>query len=154
MKPSIAIIVAASFLAAQAHAGKPHVAPEKKAPCKKMGDLFELAPRHKDIPVGEEPVYVARPKPLSDGQINKVVKTKLAEVQNCWNRLPSDARKTDTTALIRLAVEADGSVTDVDIGGPIPAYAQKCIAAAAAKWTFPVAEISSDVETAVALRAL
>lgn len=159
MKPSlITVIGAVSLLAAPALAGKPRVAPEKKASIsdtlKKLdlGGSFDLGKRAKATPVGEEPDYVPRLKPLSDGQVAQVVKAKLPDVQYCWNRLPAAARQADTTAVIKLSVEASGKVTAVNVEGP--KEAQKCISAAAARWTFPTAEIESEIETAVALRAM
>jgi hypothetical protein len=128
---------------------------QKKAKAPNMGASFELGPRHAALPSeDDEPVIKARPRPLSEGQVTQVVMKKLGDVQYCWNRLPAAARRVDTTAVLRFSVQITGVVGTVDVAGEVPPSAQKCIAAAAGRWTFPVAETQSDIEYAVALRAM
>jgi hypothetical protein len=148
-KPAIAALLGV-LGAAPAYAGnvqpkKPQV---KKPNC---GESFDLAPRHAALPTEAE--HVAK-KTLTDGQVATVVKAKLADVQYCWNRLPAAQRKVDTTAILKLAIDATGEVETVDVGGLVSLDAQRCIAVAAAKWQFPVADELGEFEYAVALRAM
>ena len=151
-KPAIAIALVVGT--ASAVAGKPQP-PAKKplAPLKKpnFGEAFDLAPRHAALP-GE--ATRAAKKLLTDQQVNALVKTKLADVQYCWNRLPEAQRKTDATVVLKLAIEANGEVATVDVGGIASQEAQRCIQVAAAKWQFPVADAASETEYAIALRAM
>ena len=148
-KPAIAIALIA--FAGGAYAGQPTA---KKAPPKKpnCGESFDLAPRHAALP--SEAEHVVAKKTLTDGQIANVVKAKLADVQYCWNRLPAAQRKADATAILKLAIDATGEVETVDVGGLVSQDAQRCIAVAAAKWQFPVADELGEFEYAVALRAM
>lgn len=153
MKPSIAIAIvgALGLCATPALAGKPQ---PKKLSVKKpnCGESFDLLPRKASTPTGDSD-QVAK-KLLSQAQVGMVVKAKLADVQYCWNRLPSTQRKVDTTAILKLSIEATGEVETVDVDGGVPADAQRCIAVAAAKWQFPVADQVGQFEYAVALRAM
>jgi hypothetical protein len=128
---------------------KPAPAAAKKPNC---GESYDLAPRHVSTPTADTE-QVAK-KVLSQLQVNAVVKAKLADVQYCWNRLPAAQRKLDATALLTLAIDATGEVETVDIGGQLPQDASRCIAVAAAKWQFPVADQAGEFEYAVALRAM
>jgi hypothetical protein len=119
-----------------------------------LGESYDLAPRRAALPEGDVPLLNARPRALTDAQIGRVMKKQLADVEYCWNRLPAPARQTDTTAVLKLSVEINGIVSDVEVESSVPASAQKCIAAAAGRWTFPVAETNSQVEYAVGLRAM
>lgn len=119
-----------------------------------LGESFDLAPRHNAVPEGDVPLPNVRPRALSDAQIGRVMKKQLGDVEYCWNRLPAPSRRTDTTAVLKLSVETTGVVSAVEVASDVPASAQKCIATAAARWTFPVAETLSQVEYAVALRAM
>jgi hypothetical protein len=153
MKPAIAIALLGVLGIAPAYAGKPQLSLAAKKPLKKpnCGESFDLAPRHAALPAEAE--HVAK-KLLTDGQVATVVKAKLADVQYCWNRLPAGQRKTDATAVLRLAIDATGEVETVDVGGLVSQEAQRCIAVAAAKWQFPVADELGEFEYAVALRAM
>lgn len=148
-KPAIAI---ALVVAGSAYAGNVK-SDVKKAPLKKpnCGESFDLAPRHAALPTEAEHVVK---KTLTDGQVAIVVKAKLADVQYCWNRLPPAQRKVDTTAILKLAIDATGEVETVDVGGLVSLDAQRCIAVAASKWQFPVADEVGEFEYAVALRAM
>jgi hypothetical protein len=151
-KPAIAIALLVGTASAVA---APQPAPSKKpiAPLKKpnFGEAFDLAPRHAALP-GE--TTRAAKKLLTDQQVNTLVKSKLADVQYCWNRLPEAQRKIDATIVLKLAIEATGEVETVEIGGLASVEAQRCIQIAAAKWQFPVADQASETEYAIALRAM
>ncbi|MDB4953354.1 MAG: hypothetical protein JWO36_923 [Myxococcales bacterium] len=123
---------------------------------------FDLGARRAALPTGDAAFATgddvlplnARPKSLSEAQINRVMKKALGDVEYCWDRLPAAARKTSTTAIVRLSVETTGIVSDIEVESDVPASAQKCISAAAARWTFPTTEASSEVEYAIALHAM
>jgi hypothetical protein len=150
MKTSTAIVVGAvALLVAPAFADKSPASIAKKPNC---GESFDLAPRRAVTPIGDE-TAPAKPKTLTDNQVAQVVKGKLADIQYCWSRLPAAQRIADTTAILRMEVEA-GAVADVEVTGKLPADAASCIAAAAERWVFPVVEVGSVVEYPVALRAL
>jgi hypothetical protein len=147
MKPAIAFLIVGAV-------GSAAVAGPLKKPLPKpnCGEHYDLAPRHVTTPSGDA-ALVAK-KVLTQGQVATVVKAKLADVQFCWNRLPAVQRKADTTAILKLAIDATGEVETVDVGGPVPQDASRCIQLVAAKWQFPVADQSGDFEYAVALRAM
>ena len=163
VKPGLAIaaFVAVGLVGAPVLADTHRAPPDKKLDAGRtktkkplLGESFDLAPRRSALPEGDEPLPVARPKSLTDAQIARVMKKQLGDVEYCWNRLPAPARKTDTTAVITLSVEMTGVVSGVEVDSDVPASAQKCISACAARWVFPIAEASSQVEYAVALRAM
>jgi hypothetical protein len=162
-KPAIALAIL-GVLGSTAVAGKPHPihkkshvatkpapAPLKKPNCGESYDLFAPS-RHAATPAGD--VTLAAKKTLTQQQVDEVARTKLDDVEFCWNRLPAKQRKADATAILKLAIDATGEVETVDVGGLVPAEASRCIAVAAAKWQFPVADQSGDFEYAVALRAM
>jgi outer membrane biosynthesis protein TonB len=159
------ILATVGALAAPASAQKsraPHAAATDKKPegfsipvrAGGLGDAFDIGPRRVALPVGDEPAFARRAHGLSDGQVETVLKAHLADVEHCWNKQPASQRKTDTTAVLRLSVDAAGKVSSVEVAGELPAGAPRCISAAVTRWTFPAMEIASQVETAVALRAL
>ena len=45
-------------------------------------------------------------------------------------------------------------MTDIELGGDVPAGAHKCIVGAVSRWQFPIAETSSDIEYGISLRSL
>jgi hypothetical protein len=154
-KAAIAIALLGA-LGSSALAGTPQpLIGKKPAPVAKKpncGESFDLAPRHASTPAGDTE-QVAK-KVLSQLQVNTVIKAKLADVQYCWNRLPAAQRKLDATALLELEIDATGEVETVDVGGQLSQEASRCIAVAAAKWQFPVADQAGEFEYAVALRAM
>ena len=151
---ALSTLATISLLSAPALAEKRTSPSDKKVHRDRFGEGFDIGPRHTALPGGEEPALAQRPHGLSDGQVAVVLKAHLAEVEYCWNKQPPARRRADTTAVLRLTVEATGKVSAVEVDGELPAGAPKCIATAANRWTFPAAEIQSQVETAVALRAL
>jgi hypothetical protein len=44
-------------------------------------------------------------------------------------------------------------VTDIEIGGDVPAAAHACIVHAVSHWQFPVAETSTETEYGISLRS-
>ena len=151
---ALSTLATLGLLSAPALAEKRTSPSDKKVHKDRFGEAFDIGPRHTALPAGEEPARALRAHGLSDGPVSVVLKAHLAEVEYCWNKLPFAARRADTMAVLRLTVEASGKVSAVEVAGELPAGTPKCIATAANRWTFPTAEIQSQVETAVALRAL
>ena len=149
-------MVALAALATPALAGKSQPQPKKldKAPKKpNCGESFDLVPRHSSTPSGDASP-VAKKIVLSQGQVDGVVKAKLGDVEYCWSRLPEIQRKADTTAVLKLEIDPSGEVETVNVDGKLPDETQRCIAVAAAKWQFPMADDLGQFESAVALRAM
>lgn len=158
-KPAIVLAIL-GVLGSTAVAGTPHplvgkkpveTKPLKKPNCGESYDLFAPS-HHAATPTGDR-TEVAK-KLLTQLQVDQVVKAKLGDVQYCWNRLPASQRRSDTTAILELAIDATGEVETVDVHGSVPQEAARCISAAAAAWQFPVADQAGDFEYAVALRTM
>ena len=157
MKPSIALAIvgALGLVATPAFAGKSQPQPKKLDKAAKKpncGESFDLAPRHAALPSGD--AKEVKKIVLSQGQVADVVKAKLGDVEYCWNRLPEIQRKADATAVLKLEIDPSGEVETVGVDGKVPEETQRCIAVAAAKWQFPMADELGQFEYAVALRAL
>jgi hypothetical protein len=127
------------------------VAPMKKSTQADAGESFVLARpgRAAATPAGDAAPIVEL-RGLSTAQVGAVVKAGRADLEACWLRVPA-AQRGATTAVLRFAIDATGAVTSADVAG-VPAAARGCIAAAAAGWTFPAADIATDADYAIALR--
>jgi len=78
---------------------------------------------------------------------------RLADIEYCWDRLPQ-ARRVETTAIIKLAIEPIGSVASSTITGDgLHAEFKKCVADVASRWRFPVTDAATEVELAVGLQS-
>jgi hypothetical protein len=124
----------------------------KKAPVLNLGDHYDLSPRRSSQP--REEVDQIKPRGLTEAQVTSVMNKRVADVQHCWNKLPQAQRTDACTAMIKLSISDAGTVTAVELGGDVPAGAHKCITSAAARWTFPLAEIGSEIEYGISLRSL
>lgn len=153
MKTSSQFVVAATLLAVVA---SPVLADKKKDanafPKLNCGENYVLG-AHKNV-VPEADKQVAKPKSLSDSQIAEVMKSHLDEVRYCWNRLPAKLRSNDASLMLSLSVAPKGDVIDKTLVGDAPQEAKACIAGVIERWQFPAAELASDVEYPVALRAI
>ncbi|CAN5371093.1 hypothetical protein BH11MYX1_BH11MYX1_19820 [soil metagenome] len=137
-----------TVLASSAFAGKPTSTTTKKPKC---GENYELAPRTSATPT--ETTRVEK-KGLSESQVANVVKSRLADVRDCWAKLPSGQRR-DAMALLQLAIDETGEVQTVGVvGAAVPGDAQRCIATRAGAWKFPAADRAGAYEYGVQLRAL
>jgi len=125
-------------------------APLKKARAADCGDGFDLSRSRRSAPPSGDAIPVVELRALTDAQVGSVVKDRRADVEYCWLRVPADHRAA-TTAVLRFAIDSTGEVTAADVTG-VPAAARTCIATAAAAWTFPAADVASDVEYAIELR--
>ena len=93
------------------------------------------------------------PRSLNDGEIAKVVKLHLEDIQACWKQLPAKERKCDANVVLGLAVAPHGEVVDTTIISDAPAETRSCIANVTRQWTFPAVGLASDFEYPVALKA-
>ena len=80
---------------------------------------------------------------LSQAQVDEVMKTKVGEVQACWQQLPETQRAKDTTAVLSLEIDDTGEVQTVTIAGQ-PSELEHCVAIAAAAWDFPRTDVKAD----------
>lgn len=125
----------------------------EKAPVMKMGANYVLGARKVADQPKEEVQHIV-PKGLSQPQIVDFMNMHSDDIQLCWSKLPASHRAESATALLRLAVSDQGKVTDVEVDGDVPAGAHKCIASAVARWQFPIAETSTDIEYGISLRSV
>jgi len=131
---------------------KPMMKASAKAAVLNTGKDYMLGGRRSAKP--EREVEQIIPKSLSQAQVATVVQSHMSDIQNCWDLVPKSHRADACTAMLRLSISDAGAVTDIELGGDVPAGAHKCITSAVAKWTFPVAETKSDVEYGISLRSL
>jgi hypothetical protein len=92
-------------------------------------------------------------KSLSQAQVASVVQSHMDEIQACWNMLPKAQRADAAVADLRLTISETGAVTDIELGGDVPAAAHKCMTSAVSRWAFPATETTSEVEYGIALRS-
>src|ERR1700761_3090141 len=93
------------------------------------------------------------PKSLSDEQVAAVVKAHRGDVDACWKKLAPKDRASDSNVVLGLSIAPAGNVVDTTIISDAPAETRSCIAAVTRDWQFPTAELASDVEYALTLRA-
>jgi hypothetical protein len=134
-------------------AAKPIKPGKEKPVVMKMGSDYVLG-KHQAATVSGHDVEQIVPKSLSQAQIATVVQSHMADIQNCWDLLPKAQRTDACTAQLRLTISDAGQVTDIELGGDVPAGAHKCMTSAIAHWTFPVAETKSEIEYGISLRSL
>jgi hypothetical protein len=106
----------------------PKQAPAKKPNC---GDKYVVGKKD------------TAPKPLTQDQIDSVMKTKVDEVEGCWLKLPDDQRAHDVTAVLSLVIDDGGEVQTVE-SQVLPAETVRCISVAAAEWEFPRSDTKAD----------
>lgn len=131
---------------------KPAKATKQKPVQMNMGNGYVLGKRQSAKP-SEEVVQIV-PKSLSQAQVATVIQSNMGDIQECWNALPKSHRADACTADLRLSISDAGSVTDIEIGGNVPASAHKCISTKVSRWAFPVAETKSEIEYGISLRTL
>lgn len=130
-------------------------AAKTKAPVMKMGKNYILGGREgaaKDIQVQD--VERVTLKTLTQAQVASVVQSHMADVQSCWTAVPKQLRVDACTADLKLTISETGAVTDIELGGDVPAAAHKCMTSAISRWTFPTAETTSEVEYGISLRSM
>jgi hypothetical protein len=124
-----------------------------KAPVMNMGKDFVLGKRESSKPAADNVEHVV-PKTLTQAQVATVVQAHMSEIQSCWSAVPKQLRVDACTADLKLSISESGAVTDIELGGDVPASAHKCFTSAIARWSFPVTEAKSDVEYGISLRSL
>ncbi len=124
-----------------------------KAPVMNMGKDFVLGKRQSSKPASENVEHVV-PKSLTQAQVATVVQAHMSDIQSCWSAVPKQLRVDACTADLKLSISESGAVTDIELGGDVPASAHKCFTSAISRWSFPVAETKSDVEYGISLRSL
>lgn len=127
---------------------------KQKAPVMRMGTGYVVGGGKREATGPSQEVERIIPKSLSQSQVATVVQAHMSDIQNCWNLVPRAHRADACTVDLKLSIAEGGAVTDIELGGDVPAAAHKCITSAVSRWTFPVAETSSDVEYGVSLRSL
>ena len=131
---------------------KPAKPSKAKPPVMKMGNDFVLGHRQAGAKF-ERDVEQIIPRSLSQAQVATVVQARMSDIQNCWDLVPHAQRSAACTAELKLSISDAGLVTDIELGGDVPAGAHKCITSAVARWTFPVAETKSEIEYGISLRS-
>jgi hypothetical protein len=116
------------------------------------GKDYMLGGRRAAKPGSEVEQFI--PRSLSQAQVATVVQANMSDIQNCWELVPKAQRADACTAMLNLSISDAGLVTDIELGGDVPAGAHKCITSAVSRWTFPVAETKSEVEYGISLRSL
>ena len=128
-----------------------------KAPVLKIGKDYVLGgrdPKRSTAKPDRGEVVEFIPRSLGQAQVATVVQSHMGDIQNCWDLVPKAHRAEACTAMLRLTIADDGSVTDIELGGDVPAGAHKCMTSAIGKWQFPAAEAKSEVEYGISLRSL
>jgi hypothetical protein len=115
------------------------------------GESFGLRSRASEQPKVAEQDPTVQIKSLTDSQVNKVVKDKLVDVENCWLKLPA-AKRVTSSATLHIAVE-NGMVVAARIDGELPKGVAQCITAATDRWAFPVTDSRSELEQGIVLNA-
>jgi hypothetical protein len=111
-------------------------------------DLSRLDDRRGTTPTGDGAIRM-QALPLTEAQVGDVVRSHRTELDYCWSRLPAAQRREGGSFDLRLMIEPKGTVTSVALGGDAPASLGKCVAGAAKRWTFPVADTRTEIEYAV-----
>ncbi|MDX2086757.1 MAG: hypothetical protein SFX73_02850 [Kofleriaceae bacterium] len=89
---------------------------------------------------------------VTESAVGKVVRERSEELEYCWLRVPA-AKRTASSAVLKLMIEASGSVAGASLEGEVPAGVTKCIEAAAAKWTFPAEDEGCEIEHGLSFNA-
>ncbi len=139
---SLALAAGASSFA---FADKPRASKPVKKP--NFGDAFELKGRSSS---GPRIVDTAVVRTVTEHQAGRVIKDKIADLENCWLRLPA-GRRIASAATLHVTVEAAGTVTAARLDGELPAGVGKCITAAAGRWTFPATDGRTELEHGITL---
>lgn len=135
-------------------APKPVKAAKTKAPVMNFGNDYTIGEKREQQAQVSRDVEHIVPKGLSQAQVATVIQSHMNEVQVCWNSVPKSHRPDACTADLKLSISESGQVTDIELGGDVPAAAHKCLTSAISHWSFPTAETNSDVEYGISLRSL
>ncbi len=109
--------------------------PAKKSPAKpNCGEAYVVGKKD------------AGPKGLAPSAVEDVLKSKVGEVETCWQKLPADQRKKDVAAVLSIEIDDDGEVQTAALAG-VPDETSRCVAVAAVAWEFPRSDVKADAET-------
>jgi hypothetical protein len=135
--------------------GKPLAKQAAKAPVMKFGNDYVLGggSKRQTAKPGEE-VQQIIPKGLTRAAVSTYIDAHSDEVQLCWSRIPAKQRPDACTVNLDLSINDAGQVTDVELGGDVPAGAHKCIVHAVSHWQFPAAETSTQIEYGISLHSI
>jgi hypothetical protein len=111
-------------------------------------DLSRLDDRRGTTPTGDGAIRM-QALPLTEAQVGDVVRGHRTELDYCWSRLPAAQRSEGGSFDLRLTIEPKGTVAGVALGGDAPASLGRCVAAAAKRWMFPVADTRTEIGYAV-----
>jgi len=131
---------------AVADKGKPPSKPAAKKP--NFGESFELKGRYASRPRDVEPAIVKN-VPLTATQPG-VLKDKIGDLEYCWLKLPA-AKRVASSAMLKVTIEAVGTVAAARVDGELPAGVGKCITTVASRWTFPAGDARSEIEHGITL---
>jgi hypothetical protein len=162
MEPSImkAILAALVTLSAGTALAKPPAHPAKKVAEAKKGveavsklnlglayGLKERATALPDTTADNEEFEVQR---LKENQVSAIVKERAEDLEYCWLRLPPSKRVV-SAAILHMNIEASGKVAAVEVNGDLPAGVGKCITQMAGRWTFPAADVATEIDHGIML---
>ncbi len=116
----------------------------------RLASLFAVAVTLAAAPVSADD---AEKKSLSDDQVTQVVKSHYSDIESCWNQLPAKDRAGGASLVLAMSIAPKGEICDLTLIGTVPSDARTCIADRVKHWQFPEADLASDVEVPVALRA-
>jgi hypothetical protein len=136
--------------------GKPIAkAGKEKAPVMKMGNDYVLGGGSKrQTAKPSEEVQQIIPKGLTRAAVSTYIDAHADEIQLCWSRIPANQRPDACTVDLDLTINDAGQVTDVELGGDVPAGAHKCIVHAVSHWQFPAAETSTQINYGISLHSI
>jgi hypothetical protein len=136
--------------------GKPIAkAGKEKAPVMKMGNDYVLGGGTKrQTAKPTEEVQQIIPKGLTRAAVSTYIDAHADEIQLCWSRIPAKQRPDACTVDLDLTINDAGQVTDVELGGDVPAGAHKCIVHAVSHWQFPAAETSTQINYGISLHSI
>lgn len=113
-----------------------------------FGDDYVIKNRETETPTVDAETFEA--KPITESVAAKVVRERADLLEYCWLRVPA-GKRVASSAVLKLAIEAGGSVVGAEVEGELPAGVGKCITAAASKWTFPAADSGCEIEHGISL---
>lgn len=118
----------------------------------KVGEGYDVLNKKHAISEAKDTEPTLKLKGLNDAQVGAVARTRLVDIEYCWDRVPQ-AKRVETTATVKLSIEAIGAVTMTTVTGDgLRPEFKKCVADVAARWRFPVTDAASETEFAVALQ--
>jgi hypothetical protein len=156
LKPMIAALILSTASVAVADAPRKLPVDKQQALLDTLnyGESFGLRDRSAVQPKAVEREPVAQLKALvalTESPINRIVRDRMADVENCWLKQPG--KHVATGVNLKLAVE-NGMVVSAKVEGELPKGLAQCITAATDRWAFPVIEGRAEIEQGIQLNAV